>query len=233
MRDVGSTALAVALAAALGSAGCISWRKTTWELGMGGFGMELLVARLDERGPYLDAILAGHGLHLRTFVPASDVCRAVLRPDSTVEYVERGVGGRFEREGQSCDSVGFGDPLIRRARQPRAGSLQAVPVPRAQATFRTLYEDADVVLLRGRFPLALTIGWTGGDDTVAVVGNVARCRGPVEARVASMEYRPAGPNTLALVGDEGLCRIEGLIQPPGPVEENEARQDGGSVSGGG
>jgi hypothetical protein len=143
------------------------------------------------------------------------------------------VGGRFEREGQSCDSVGFGDPLIRRARQPRAGTLQGVPVPREQATYRILYEDADVVLLRGRFPLAFTIGWTGGGDTVAAVENVDRCRGPVEARVASMEYRPAGPNTLALIGDGGLCRIEGLIQPPGSAKENDARQDGESVSAGG
>ena len=48
MRDAGSTALVIALAAALGVAGCNGWRKTTWELGMGGFGMELLVAQLGD-----------------------------------------------------------------------------------------------------------------------------------------------------------------------------------------
>jgi len=226
MRDAGSTALVIALAAALGVAGC-SWRKTTWELGMGGFGMELIVAHLDERGPYLDVGLAGHGLYLRSFVPASDVCRAVLRPEAEVKYVERGVGGRFEREEHSCDAVGFGDPLIRGARQPRAAGRRSGPVPRAQATFRTIYEDADVVLLRGRFPLASKIGWAGGQDSVAVVDNVARCRRPVEKGVASMEYRPAGRNTLALVGDKGLCRIEGLIQPPGQAEQEGASAPGG------
>jgi hypothetical protein len=206
-------ALAIALAAAVGIAGCSSWRGKTWQLGMGGFGMELMVAHLDERGPYLDAGLTGHGLNLRSFVPTSDVCRAVLRPEAVVGYAERGVGGRFERDGQSCDAVGYGDPLIRAARQPRAGNLRDSPIPRAQATFRTIYEDADVVLLRGRFPLAAKIGWAGGEDSVVVVDNVARCRGPVEKGVASMEYRPAGRNTLALVGDGCLCRIEGLILP--------------------
>ena len=227
MRDAGPTALVIALVAAFGMAGCSSWQKTTWELGMGGFGMELLVSHLDERGPYLDVGLSGHGLHLRSFVPATDVCRAVLRPEAAVKYVERGVGGRFEREEHSCDAVGFGDPLIRGARQPRAGSLRSAPVPRAQATFRTIYEDADVVLLRGRFPLAYSIGWAGGEDSVAVVQNVARCRGPVEKGVASMEYRPAGRNTLALVGDKGLCRVEGLILPVDQAQPGDASAPGG------
>ena len=205
------------LAFALGIAGC-SWRKATWQLGMGGFGMELFVVHLDERGPYLDVGLEGHGLSLRTFTPASEVCRAVLRPEAAVGYVERGIGGRFEREGQSCDAVGFGDPLIRGVRRPRSGSLGSSPVPRAQASFRVIHEDDDVVLLRGRFPLAPKVGWTGGEDSVVVVDNVARCRGPVERGVASMEYRPSGRNTLSLVGDRGLCRIEGLILPLDEVQ---------------
>jgi hypothetical protein len=212
MRCAAPTLLAIALAAALGVGGC-NWRKTTWELGMGGFGMELLVAYVVERGPYLDAGLTGHGLDMRTFVPANDVCRAVLNTEAPVTYVERGVAGGFEREGLSCDAVGYGDPLIRGARQPRRGELQTTPVPRAQATFRKIYEDDDVVLLRGRFPAAVAVGWPGGRDSVVVVDNVARCRGPIEKGVASMEYRPAGRNTLALVGTKGLCRIEGLIRP--------------------
>jgi hypothetical protein len=203
----------VALAIVMAVTGCINWRKMAWELGLGGFGMELLVARLDERGPYLDVGLEGHGLELRIFAPASDVCRAALLPQAAVKYVERGVGGRFERESHSCDAVGYGDPLIRGARQPRAGDLQSSPVPRAQATFSTIYEDADVVLLRGRFPLAYKVSWPDGEDSVVVVDNVAECRPPIDKNLASMEYRPSGRNTLALVTDEGFCRIEGLILP--------------------
>ncbi len=213
MRDTALKALATTLVAGLGVAGCAGWQKTTWELGMGGFGMELFVVHLDERGPYLDVGLAGHGLDLRSFAPASDACRAVMRPEAVVDYRERGIAGRFEREDQSCDAVGYGEPLVRGVRRIRAGDLQSSPVPRAQATFRTIHEDADVVLLRGRFPLASKIGWAGGEDSVVVVDNVARCRGAIERGVASMEYRPSGRNTLALVGDKGLCRIEGLILP--------------------
>lgn len=212
MRPVARLAAFLALATALAPSAC-NWRKTTWELGMGGFGMELLVVHVDERGPYLDVSLTGHGLNLRSFTPASDVCRAVLRPEAAVKYIERGVGGRFEREEVSCDAVGYGDPLIRRARQPRGDSLRSSPVPRAQATFQTVYEDADLVLLRGRFPLAFHVGWAGGADSVAVVENGAPCRGPIERGVASMEFRPSGRNTLSLVGEGGLCRIEGLILP--------------------
>jgi hypothetical protein len=212
MRGAVRTVLAIALAVAFGVNGC-NWRKTTWELGVPGFGMELLVVYVEERGPYLDAGLIGHGLDLRTFVPANDVCRAVLNTEAPVTYVERGVAGGFERAGFSCDAVGYGDPLIRGARQPRTRRHGDSAVPRAQATFRTLHEDADVVLLRGRFPLASRIGWSRADDSVVVVENVARCRGPVDSGVASMEYRPAGRNTLTLVGDGGLCRIQGLIQP--------------------
>jgi hypothetical protein len=212
MRAAAGTVLAIALAVAFGVNGC-NWRKTTWELGMGGFGMELLVAYVEERGPYLDAGLVGHGLDLRTFVPANDVCRAVLNTEEPVTYAERGVAGRFDRAGLSCEAVGYGDSRIRGARQPRRGELRDSAVPRTQATFRTLYKDADVVLLRGRFPLASRIGWSGGQDTVVVVGNVERCRAPVERGVASMEYRPGSRNALALVGATGLCRIDGLIQP--------------------
>jgi hypothetical protein len=212
MRGAVRAVLAIALATAFGANGC-SWRKTVWELGMPGYGMELLVVYVEERGPYLDAGLVGHGLDLRTFVPANDVCRTVLNTEEPVRYVERGVAGAFERAGYSCDAVGYGDPLIRGARQPRQSRPGDSVVPRAQATFRMLYEDNDVVLLRGRFPLASRIGWSGADDSVVVIDNVARCRGVIESGVATMEYRQAGRNTLSLVGDGGPCRIQGLIQP--------------------
>jgi hypothetical protein len=37
-----------------------------------------------------------------------------------------------------------------------------------------------------------------------------------------MEYRPAGRNTLTLVGDGGLCRIQGLIQPLDRAQPRDA-----------
>ena len=190
------------------AAGC-SPRRTAWELGAGGFMTDMVVASAEQRGPYLDVVLSGHGLTLRTFTAASETCSALLVPESTVDYVERG-WGRFRRDELECDAIGIGDPLISRARtgRPRTNAT----IPREQATFSVLYEDEDVVLLRGRFPLARMIGWAGGVDSVAVLRNVPHCRRDGSG-VASMEFRGSGRNTLALVGPSGLCRIEGLIQP--------------------
>jgi hypothetical protein len=204
---------AVALAAALCAGGC-SWRRSAFELGFGSFATDLRVVDVAQRGPYLDARLAGHGLNLRTFTPASEVCRAVLQPDAAVDYVERGIAGRLER-GQSCDAVGIGEPLVNRARKPRATSLGGSPVPRSQATFERLYDDADVILLRGRFPEVARIGWSGGSDTVVAIPNSPACGSAAEGGVASMEYRAAGAHTLSLVGADGLCPIVGVLLPPG------------------
>ena len=191
-----------------------SWRKTLWEVGLGSFATDLSVARVVQRHTYLEATLVGHGLALTVYVPASEECAFVLKHEEPVDYVERGIGGRYEREGVSCDAVGIGDPLIRRARQPRSSSQRSSLLPRSQATFSKLYEDDGVIMLRGRFPEATRIGWALAEDCVAVVENTPVCRKAAEGGVASMEYRPSGRNTLALVSSQGLCRLIGLVIPP-------------------
>ncbi len=166
--------------------GC-NWKKTAWELGLGSFVGELYVTRVVPRHTFLEATVAGNGLNLRFYTPASEDCLFVLKPEAEVVYIERGVGGRYEREDRRCDSVGIGDPLVSRARQPRSGTLRSAPIPRSQATFKTLYEDEDVILLRGRFLEARRIGWARPEDTVAVLPNTGECRGAAEGGVASME----------------------------------------------
>ena len=208
---------ALLVLAALALAGCGS--KFLWQLGLGG-GTSFQVLHVAERGPYLDAELSGP-FAMRTFAPASNACRAVLAADQSVAWVERGIGGRFERDGVECRSAGIGEPLLERARQPRPGTLRSRPVPRDQANFSVFHEDADVVLLRGYFPLAHLVQWPGGADTVAAVPNVPVCRDPVEEGVASMEYRDSGRPTLALVGGNGLCPIVGLLRPPGAPDADE------------
>lgn len=192
--------------------GC-NTRAALWQLGFGSFATDLAVVGVADRDRWLDATLHGHGLTLRTFVPDTEVCRRVLSPEERVDYVERGIAGRFERDDEHCDAVGFGSPLIDRARRGRATSLRSNPIPRAQATFEVVFEDEDVILARGRFPLASTLGWTGSSDTVAVFPNNERCRVPLSKGVASMEYRTSGRYTLTLVSSDGQCPFEGLIQP--------------------
>ncbi len=202
--------LALPLVTALGAC---SARGTAWQLGLGSFATDLLVTQAQERGPYLDATLTGHGLYLRTFAPATPACAFVLQQEARVDYVERGIAGRFQRGGQTCEAVGFGEPLVRGARQPRATSLTESPVPRSQATFEPIFHDEELILLRGRFPEARRIGWTGTDDTVVAVPGSAPCRRAAQDGVASMEYRPAGRRTLSLSASDGSCPIVGLMLP--------------------
>ncbi len=199
------------------TAGCeSSGPRAAWQLGFGSFATDLSVVRVVPRGDYLDTTLVGHGLSLDVFTPASAVCARVLEPEGRVDYVERGIAGRLERDGESCDAVGIAGTRVRRARQPRRQSLRSSPIPRAQAHFRPTYEDDDLILLRGRFPLAFHVGWSGGGDSIAAVPNESVCRGAVEGNVASMEFRPSGRTSLSLVGRDGLCPIVGLILPSGP-----------------
>jgi len=182
---------------------------------MGSFATDLSVVRLVPRGQYLEVSLLGHGLSLDVYTPRNEACSRVLEPEVQVDYVERGIAGRLERDGRSCDAVGIGGSRVRRARQPRGSDLRSSPIPRAQATFREIHRDEEVILARGRFPLASRVGWRGAGDTVAVVPNDEICRGALEGGVASMEYRPAGRTTLSLVGSGALCPIIGLILPLG------------------
>lgn len=201
------TLVAATLVAALLAPGCSS--KRALESGFGETG-PLRVQRVTPRGPYLDVVVAGDDVELRTFTPDDAACRELLGEEAGVHYESVGAGGLFTRGDAVCDAVGIGDPFLQRLRQPRP---TGPAIPRAQASYRTLYRDEEVALLHGSFPLASFVGWAGGRDTVAVVARGGACEGPIARGVSSMEYRPQGPNTLALVGDDGLCRIEGLILP--------------------
>lgn len=162
------------------------------------------------RGAFLDAWIEGDGMLLRTFARVGGPCDVVLQTERQVIYTARSPAGRYTQGELQCDASGVGDPFVSRLRQPRgAGAL----VPRAQATFEVVYGDEDVIMMRGRFPLTHHVGWPSGGDTLVVVRNHALCRTIAEKGVASMEYRPAGKNTLSLVGPGGLCRIDGLILP--------------------
>lgn len=183
------------------------------QAGIPGVKTPFSVVKLVERGGYLDATLQGGAGELRIFAPAHEVCQEVLAPEASLAFASEGPGGTLERDGWICRGVGRGSLAEWRARRARSESLDGTPVPREQAAYRVVYRDADVVFLRGRFPLAARIGWTEIGDTIAVVPDTAICREPIEAGVASLEYRPVGRNVLSLITSQGLCPIEGLIEP--------------------
>jgi hypothetical protein len=160
---------------------------------------------------YLEVDLVGSGLHLDTFTPASEDCAAVLRPEAAVDYVANGPYGVFQRGDQTCDAIGLGS--LREWRDRRPSQTNVVMIPRAQADYKVFHQDAKQVLLRGRFPLGGLLGFTGLDDTIAIVPNIPVCQRPIQSGVASMQFNQNGEFPLVLLSGDGECPITALLQP--------------------
>jgi hypothetical protein len=200
--------LRAAIAASLVLAAC-NTERTLYQMG---FDTDVVVTRVEPRGGYLDATLQSGAGTIRLFVPPTEECRSVLAPETTVEFESVGAG-RVSRDGVECDAAGFGpvEELSRRRPDP---TVATSPIPREQADWQVVHQDTEVSFLRGRFPLSFLVGWSGGEDTIAVVSSAPHCREIAARGVGSLEYRPRGEDTLALVGRDRLCRIEALIRPP-------------------
>lgn len=208
-----STARAAALFVAAAGLSSCNVPRNLWQAGIPSVETPLTVAKVTTRDRYLDAIVSGRAVTLRTFVPADEACAAVLVPGQPIEYLASGPYGTLRREGRLCQVVGVGSLAEWRARQPQLQSLASPAIPRAQATYRIVYRDPEFVFLRGRFPLGSRVGFAGFADTIAVVPDTEDCRTAIESEVASMQYYPDGKNVLALVSGAGLSPIEGLLLP--------------------
>lgn len=163
------------------------------------------------RGPYLDARMSRGGETVRFFFPADDEeCRRMLRPENIVDYVALGPLGVLRADDERCQPVGIGSlDWWRRQR----GRPEVPPLPRGTARFQPVYRDAEVTLVRGRFPLTGLVNWAGGYDTIAVLPRDSACQPLVERGEATIEYRASGPVPLRLLSDAQSCVIEGLVQP--------------------
>jgi hypothetical protein len=189
---------------AMASAGCntIPGMSTAWT-----------VQSVAQRGPYLDATLVRGGEQRRYFLPASEACGGMLRPEASLELVSLGPMGQLQAGEAVCDPLGIGS--LREWRESRARPTVG-PIPSRQATFRLDYEDAELVMLRGRFPLVGLIGFPGLGDTLVAIPQTDACRPLRQATVASIEYRVAGPDPYVLIAGELRCPVHGLIQPISP-----------------
>lgn len=185
-------------------------QQVGWQLGLPNSKTGFVVLTVAARGGYLDAVLKGPNFNLRTFSADTEECRKVLIPEAEVQYVEGIPGGSFERGDFTCDSAGIGSLAEWRDRRAR---LAGPPQPRAQASFGRTISDADVIFVRGRFPLTPLVGWTSYYDTVAVLPNTPACEKRADEGVASLEFRTAGPDPLILVGAEEPCPLIGLLRP--------------------
>ena len=206
------------LAVLLGALACQS--RTGFAPGLSGMRTELRVIGSERLGPYLAAELARKDDALDAYVLPSESCLAVFEAGATVTYVDTGPQGVYRRGEASCQGLGVGHLLVWRDRDRHsAGTV----LPRTQVAYRVIHRGERFTLLRGQFPGAARIGFTGQGDLVAVVPTGGECAAIVEQRAASMEYRDKGSRTFSLVGPNGLCEIHGFAQPPPQVAAPEAQ----------
>jgi hypothetical protein len=191
--------------------GACSTKKAAFDSGLPGIRTGMVVEAVSPRGPYLEAKLKMEGHDLEAYVLPSDECRAVFQVSETLSHVASGPQGSYRRGDHQCDGLGIGNLEFWRDRSRRTTKAG---IPRAQASFRVLYSDDEVALLRGSFPLAKYMGFTGVNDLVVVVPRSPECEGSIEKGVASMEFRGKGNRALSLLGGKEPCQMRGLIQPP-------------------
>ncbi len=168
------------------------------------------VVGVSRHGPYLLVSLAGPMADLRFFAPATEACLQVLAPDASVNYAKSGQFGRFRRGEQICDPIGTASLAAWRDTQPRR---RGAPVPRAPAYYQVVQQDAELIFVRGRFPLVSRIYISGGYDIVAVLPNVAACAAVAARSEASLEYRVAGPQPFRLLDGDQACDVLGFALP--------------------
>ena len=172
---------------------------------------EVRVTSVAPRWSYIDATLGVLPRPVRFFFPDDDACRALLLLETNVRYMSRGpLGVVTNAAGDRCEPVGVASLRVWRDRSSRR--RVGTPVPRAQATFEIVHRDGELVFARGRFPLATLVGWTGADDTIALLPDDPGCRRPIDAGVATMEFRFSGPRPYRLVAGGDSCPIVGFVR---------------------
>ena len=195
------TRLGVLAAAAIAAAATSGWAQ----------GTEVQVTSVVPRWSYIDATLGVLPRPVRFFFPDDDACRALLLLETNVSYVSRGpLGMVTNAAGDRCEPVGIASLQEWRDRSSRRRT--GAPVPRAQATFEIVHRDGELVFARGRFPLATLVDWTGADDTIALLPDDQGCRRPIDAGVATMEFRFSGRDPYRLVAGGERCSIVGFVR---------------------
>jgi hypothetical protein len=154
------------------------------------------------------------GAETPSVVTRVDQRGAVLELGAQVSYHDSGPLGSVDSEAGACEPIGVGS--LEAWRSLRGRGMDDKPKPRAQTVSREMYRDKDVVLLRGRFPLASRARMRG-DDIVAVLDADDACVPKISSseQTGTMEYKQSGrpPFRLFLGGES--CTIVGFIKPFG------------------
>jgi len=167
------------------------------------------VQSVELHGPILDVVVTGE-VSRRYFLSLTPECRAVAKAGAAVRISPAGPWGRLLRDEWTCIPSGIGSLRYWRNSRPRPG---LGPLPRSRVSFQVVFSDEKYAFARGRFLLASAVGWSRGDDTVAVIPVSPECHPPLERGVASMQYHERGTYPFTLISDSGVCPILGFIRP--------------------
>jgi len=170
------------------------------------------VQSVTQRSVYLDAVLVGDRLSGRFFFPAAGDCPRLLAAQASVRYRRVGPWGEVSDADGHCEAVGIGGLGWWRDQNKKQRALGKLRKP---ARFQVVFSDEAYALARGDFPLAGAIYWPNSQDTIALIPRNEACRQPLERGEAAMEYRTNGPEALVLISPDGICEIEGFVQPVG------------------
>jgi hypothetical protein len=163
-------------------------------------------------GPYLDATLSNQRFSLRFFFPRSESCLALIRAGAEHRYLRVGpLGSVVDEEKRRCQPVGVAS--LRQWRDDQPHRRPPHRTPRVQVEFRTILAGDELILVRGRFPLALEIRWPAAMDTVAMLPAGPSCEAVRQSGKATMEYHAEGPEPFLLVVEEMSCPILGFAAP--------------------
>jgi hypothetical protein len=81
--------------------------------------------------------------------------------------------------------------------------------PSSPARWSILHKDAQVYLLRGRFPVASRLGVANTFDVVVMVANDDVCKPVAESGEATLVFRQSGSRVL----DLGQCPVIAVATP--------------------
>ena len=198
-------------------------QKAGFDSGIPSMKTGMPVERVVERGGYLEAHMLLGDTPLAAYTAPSENCQAVFVEGEEVTYVDNGPRGVYRRGESECQSLGMGNLALWRDRSIRSTRGDSV-IPRRPAWFKVIYEDSEVIYLKGSFPLATRFGFTEPRDITTIVPNIPICQGAIEDGNSSMEYRSKGPQAYTLTGPNGLCLIQGFAAslrsaPPAPASE--------------
>ena len=124
--------------------------------------------------------------------------------------------GTLQQGDRSCVPVGIGRIRSWALRNPTPRKLPILPSQ--SASFREIYRDSEVVLVRGNFPLAGLVYFSGGRDAVAFLPNTEVCRRYIEQGAGAMQYKRRTEEVIWLGGASARCQILGLARPLVPQQ---------------